>query len=350
MPNVALDLRSDAVTRATDAMWDAMRASDGRADAVAELEAAAAQLAGKPAALYVPTGTIGNLAALMSHTHHGEQVVVEASCHIRWSEEWGFAAICGVALLPLAGWRGHIGAGDLEETFADAPFGHRPATTLVCIENAHNMAGGTVAPVADVMRLRDVAHRHGARVHLDGARVLNACAALAVEPADMLAAVDSCTLNLNKGLSAPQGAVLVGSRDLVAAARSNVRRLGAHRIAQDASQAAAGLVGLRTMVPQLAEDNRRARCLAELLAGIEGVRVDVQAVETNIVMADTTALGVTAVELTHWLAARGAHSLPYTRDVTRFVTHRHISDGTVRRTAELVAELAATRRGVRVHA
>ena len=325
-----VDVRTDAVTRPTEEMWRAMREARlgwsllGEDENVNELERLGAELVGKEAAVFTPTGTMANLAALMTHTCPGDQIVLDADSHILWSEEQGYARVCGLAARALPHEGGFIAPDVLAQALADSRFGHRPRTTLVCLENTHNGAGGTVVDVEAMEAMADVAERWGIPIHLDGARLLNAAAEVG-EPDWLAARATSVSLNLNKGLSAPMGALLCGTHEFIAAARVNLRRLGS-RLSKAGIEAAAGVVALRTMRPQLVLDNERARRLAERLADA-GIDVDPRAVQTNIVMCRVPA---------EPLARAGVLAYPYRDGAVRFVTHRHVDDDAVERIAAAV--------------
>jgi threonine aldolase len=342
-----IDLRSDAITLPTDAMWDAMRSADlgwasaGEDPALQELEDEGARLTGKEAALFVLTGGMANLVALMTHTTRGDQILLESSSHILWCEEWSFAHICGLVHRAVEGIRGQIRPADVSGMALDSLYRHRPRTSLLCLENTDNTFGEAVG--ADyVTEVASAAHALDISVHLDGARLLNACVALDVAADEVLAGVDSSVLSLNKGLSAPTGALLVGSADFVRDARANLRRLGGASYHQAGMYAAAGLVALRDMIPQLAEDNRRAALLARLLAGIPGLAVDVGATPTNMVIVRLGPELVAAQEFIDRLALRGVRGYTSRESSVRFVTHRHIDDGDIETAAAEIASVVRT--------
>ena len=345
-----IDMRSDAVTRPTEAMWAAMRcAAPGWAPAgddpnVRALERYAAELLGKEAALFTPTGSMANLAALMATVERGDQVILEASSHILWSEEWGLAYICGALPRPIAAADGCPDPLAVHAALTERRFSHRPRTALVCLENTHNVAGGVAHAPARMAAVAEVAHAHGVPVHLDGARLMHACVALGVAPSDMAAPVDSLTLGLSKGLSAPYGALLAGTADLVARARVALKRLGGHSVPNAGIFAAAALVALCEQPPRLADDHRRARALADGLAAIPGLALDPAAVQTNIVLARVAIPDLSAPALAERLAARGVLAVTLNDEVLRLVTHRHIDDEAVERA--IAAARSAIEEGV----
>lgn len=339
-----IDLRSDAVTQPTDAMWEAMRAAPphwsagGDDPSVLALEARAVALTGMESALFVPTGTMANLLALMGTVERGAQVILEESSHILWSEEWSLSYICGAHPRPIAGTAGVIDPDALRHALRERRFSHRPQTALICLENTHNAAGGTVLRPEQQAALVAVAREYGVPVHVDGARLFNAQVALGMSLRELLMGVDSVALSLSKGLSAPSGALLCGSAALIERSRINLKRLGAHSLTNAGIQAAAGLVALDTMLPQLREDHRRARLLAEGLAGLPGLALDLERVQTNVVMVRLTGR-LNAVQLAEQLAQRGIRTVTYSDEMLRLVLHRHIDDAMVAQTIAVCTEL-----------
>jgi threonine aldolase len=331
------------VTQPTDAMWEAMRSAHlgwspvGEDRSVVTLEARAAELCGTEEAVFLPTGAMANVVALCAHTTPGTQAIVESASHILWSEESGLAAVCGLMVRSLQGRKGILEPAAVEAAIVDERAGHHPRTGIVCLENTHNFAGGTVATAAAVSAVCATAHAHGVPVHLDGSRVWNACVALNTDLSKLVGDVDSVSVGLNKGLSAPAGSLLCGSRRFVDAARMHARRLGGASIPQAGILAAAGIVAVESMVARLADDHRRAALLAERLAGTEGVLLDPTQVQTNIVMLKLSPAASSAQELCAALRARGIGAFPYLEQQIRLVTHRHISDASIDRLAGAIA-------------
>lgn len=344
-----IDCRSDVVTRPTDAMWNAMRSAElgwgmQREDkSINHLEELGADLTGMEAALFVPSGTMANLIALMTHADRGDHILVEAYSHILWSEEWSFAFICGLAHRAIVGTFGLMAPEDVESAITERRFGHRPEFKLLCLENTHNMAGGTVMTLSDTATLSGLARENGIAIHMDGARILNACAALGVPLREFSPHLDTLSLNLNKGLSAPGGALLCGSRRLIERGRLSLKRLGGWSVVgKSGLTAAAGIVALETMIPQLAVDNARARTLAELLAAIRGIEIDLRTVQTNIVMVRLPEELISAGEFLLRLERAGVRAYLYLADTVRFVLHRHIDDTDVSKIADAVREVMAS--------
>jgi threonine aldolase len=336
-----IDLRSDAVAPPSEVMWQAMRAAPpawspaGDDPSVRALEAYGADLAGKEAALFAPTGTMANLAALMALVGRGEQVVLEATAHILWSEEWGLAYICGALPRAIPAADGCPDPAAVREALDGRIFSHRPRTALVCLENTHNVAGGLPLDPAQARAVAEVAHERGVPVHLDGARIMNACVALGRSLRELAADADSLTVGLSKGLGAPYGALLCGSAALVERARLALRRLGAHSLPHLGSYAAAALLALREGPARLAEDHRRARLLAEGLVGAPGLAVELGRVRTNVVLARTTPGAAT--RLVAAAAARGVLLTSVSDDLVRLITHGGVGD------AQIAPAVAAVR-------
>lgn len=336
---------NDTATLPTRAMLDAIGAARlgddvyGEDPAVNELEAAAAQLLGKEAAVLMPSATMANLAAVLSWTRPGDEVVVEAEAHLLYYERGGLSAVAGCVPLPVRGERGVLRAGEVERHLRK-PDIHYPATSLLCVENTHNRAGGTVTPVEVMKELRGLCDSHQLSLHVDGARLFNASVALGLPPAELVADADSVSFALTKGLSAPVGAVLAGPAEFIARARRARKMLGGG-MRQAGIIAAAGLVALRSGIDRLADDHDQARRLAGRLAALPGLRVSPDAVQTNFVMTDTTDWGVSADWLVAELHARGIRASSLPPSTVRFVTHRHIGDGEVDLLVEALGEISS---------
>jgi len=327
-----VDLRSDTVTRPTPAMYEAMLSAPlgddvlGDEPTVAKLEAIAAEQMGKEAAMFVPSGTMGNQIAIACHTERGDAILVEEEAHILYYECGGPAALSGVVTWTLPSTLGTMDPAVIEAHVVKRSL-HTPGTVLLCIENTHNRAGGTVVPLASMRAYREVADRHGMKIHLDGARVYNAAAALGAPVQEIAQHVDSVNFCLSKGLGAPVGSVLCGSAPFIEKARQWRKRLGGG-MRQSGILAACGIVSLTQMVDRLPEDHRRARALASALDGIAGLSIDWDTVQTNMVLVQTkapAAFWLTALEEQKVLALpTGSHTI-------RLVTHADIDDAQVDR-------------------
>jgi threonine aldolase len=344
MRNRPADFRSDTTTQPTAAMRAAMAAAElgddgyGEDPTVNELQRVAAARLGKEVALFVPSGTMGNLLALLAHTGRAEEVLLEATSHIIRSEMGGIAAVAGVSWRSLPGERGAIPLPAIAAACEGGGYGTarlRPA--LLCLETTHNAAGGAVLPLDYLAAARALARTHGVAVHIDGARLFNAACALGV-PAEAIARhADTITFCLSKGLRAPAGSLLCGPAELIARARLLRRMLGGG-MRQSGVLAAAGLVALETQVERLAEDHRRARSLAEGLVAIHPTLCDVASVQTNIVMVDFAASGRSAAEWAALLGAEGLVCRAAGATRMRLVTHADLED------ADTTALLGAIRR------
>ncbi len=251
---------------------------------MAAVQQRAAEMVGKEASLFVPSGTMGNLCALLSHTHAGDEVILEGDSHIFHSEVAGASVVGGLQLRPLESEDGRLRPEQVRRAIRE-PDIHQPRTGLLCLENTHNRKGGTCLSPGQMQALSAVAHDAGFPVHLDGARVFNAAVAQRIDVRQLTAPVDSVMFCLSKGLSAPVGSMLAGSRDFIERARRMRKMLGGG-MRQAGVVAAAGLCALNEMVDRLAEDHANARRLAEGLQGLPGIDIDLSRVETNMVFGD----------------------------------------------------------------
>ena len=320
-----VDLRSDTVTLPTAEMRRAMMEAEvgddvfGEDPTVNRLEALAAEITGKEAALFVTSGTQGNLVSILAHCQRGDEAIVGDRSHTYLYEQGGMAQIGGVhpRVLP----NRDDGTLDLEmvEAAIRPPNVHFPRSRLLILENTHNACYGSPLPPEYIREAADVAHRHGLSLHIDGARIFNAAIALGVEVKDLVAPADSVTFCLSKGLSAPVGSVVCGSREFIAKARRARKVLGGG-MRQAGVIAAAGIVALTRMVDRLAEDHENARRLAQGLAQIPGIAVDVEKVRTNIVYFDVVN-GRDASELVECARKQGVLFLALSPQRIRVVTH-----------------------------
>ncbi|MFH1763529.1 MAG: GntG family PLP-dependent aldolase [Gemmatimonadota bacterium] len=347
MTDHIIDLRSDTLSMPTEEMLQSIQTAalgDDSRDGdptVLELEALSAEMMGKEAALLNPSGTMSNLVAMRTHVEPGATAIVEQSAHLYGAEIGGIAAACGLLVLPVPG---HHGAMDLDKLrFATRRVGSLfPTRGLVCIENTHNAAGGTVIPPAHTEEACAIAREKGLAVHLDGARIFNAAVALGTDAWTLTQHADTVSFCLSKGLSAPIGSVLTGPRDFIARARMVRRALGG-TLRQAGIIAAPGLVALRTLIDRLSEDHANARLFAEGVAGMEGLSVDLESVQSNIVNLDVAALGIDAVTFATHLDPLGVRGLPGMGTVVRFVTYRNISREDVQRSVSVISEMVEAR-------
>ena len=339
-----IDLRSDTVTQPTPAMRQAMASAEVGDDVYSEdptlnrLERSAAEIFEREAAIFVPTGTMGNQIAIKLHTEHGQEVLCESRAHVLDWEMGMVANFSGCTLRPIAAPRGILTWQHLAPAIAPKIY-YRAPTGLICIENTHNMAGGTVTPLETLEEIWAGAEQAGLPVHLDGARVFNAAAALNLPVAKITRGFTTVNFCLSKGLGAPVGSMLVGSEHDIKRARSVRKALGGG-MRQAGILAAAGLIALEQMPARLHEDHANARLLAEAVATLPAAEIDLDAVQSNIVIfslrdgGDAPAV-VAALRSEGVLAsAIGPHSI-------RFVTHFDVSRKQCERAADLTRSLLA---------
>ena len=327
--NQIIDIRSDTVTVPTEEMREAMRRAPvgdswfGEDPTVRQLEEIAAEKVGKEAALFVPSGTMGNLTAVLTHTQRGTQAILEQDCHIYYYELGSISGLAGVLPRLVEGDRGGVNPTDIE-THLSLTSEYFPRTSLICLENTHNRAGGTVTPPDRMAEIAEVAHRYGVPIHLDGARLFNAALALGVEPKAITQYVDSVMFCLSKGLGAPVGSLLCGDRAFIQRAEV-VRKMIGGGMRQAGVIAAAGIVALEKMVDRLVEDHQNARFLAEGLMEIEGLFLDMDTVQTNIVLFDVGGLGVSADPFVAHLETYGVRTSSFEGTRVRAVAHKDVS-------------------------
>jgi threonine aldolase len=339
-----IDLRSDTVTHPTPAMREAMATAEvgddvfGDDPTVNRLEAMAARIVGKEAAVFVASGTMGNLVALLSHCKRGDEAIVGSETHMLYYEVGAAAGLGGVQLRPVPNDRqGRLDPKDVEAMIRGQDI-HYPRTSLVCLENTHNRCGGAVLTAADTAAVARVAHDHGAAVHVDGARIFNAAVALGVPAASLVEEADSISFCLSKGLSAPVGSLVCGSGEFVERARKSRKMLGGG-MRQVGVLAAPGIVALEGMVERLQEDHENARLLAQGLADIEGIDIEPEAVQTNIVIFDVPEQKV--LPLCAGLAKAGVLALPHGPGDIRMVTHYGVSRQDIEEALERVRDVCS---------
>jgi threonine aldolase len=337
-----VDLRSDTVTRPTDEMFEAMRTAPlgddvlGDDPTVMQLEELAARIVGKEAAMFVPSGTMGNQIALACHCQPGDAILIEEEAHILYYEVGGPALIAGVVSWTLPSNRGAIDPSVIEKRILKANL-HTPGTTLLCLENTHNRAGGAIIPLDAMAAYRQIADRRDIRIHLDGARVFNAAVGLGVPVREIAQHVDTVNFCLSKGLRSPVGSMLCGPAAFIEKARIWRKRLGGG-MRQAGILAACGIVSLTKNVDRLADDHRRAKEIARAVSDMGGLSVNLDEVETNMVMVDTEAL---AVEVQAKLAQQGVLCLPTGLNRLRLVLHADIDDEMVGKAIEAFRSLSA---------
>lgn len=338
-----IDLRSDTVTVPTDEMREAMYKAEvgddvyGEDPTVRKLEEMAAEMLGKEAALLVTSGTQGNQVSVMTHTHPGEEIIVEENCHIITYEVGGIGYLSGVQTKALKSNKGVLNPEDVEKAIRPKDI-HYPVTSLICLENTHNRAGGTVTPIEIMKEIYEIAKNHNIPVHLDGARIFNAATYLKVDVREIAKYADSVMFCLSKGLCAPIGSVVVGTKDFIEKARKYRKMLGGG-MRQAGFIAAAGIVALEKMTKRLQEDHDNARFLAEGLKDIPGINLDLETVQTNIVMTDISGTGMTGKELSLKLKEHGILINGGNDFAVRFVTHYYISKKDIEKTLDAIEKI-----------
>jgi threonine aldolase len=338
-----IDLRSDTVTRPTEAMLESMREAtfgddsrDGD-ETVRKLEALAAGRTGKEAGAFMPSGTMANLVAMLAHGQRGGEVLLEEGSHTLNAEFGGIAGVAGLFYRGVPGKRGAMDVDALREMIRPVTRFHM-GTALVWMENTHNRAGGAVLPLAHMRAVHGLAREKGIPVHLDGARIFNAAHALGATAKDVAQHSDSVCFCVSKGLSAPVGSILCGTAEFMERARAYRRMVGGN-LRQAGPLAAAGIVALETMVNRLGEDHQTAKRLAEGFHRVDASLCDPRDVETNLVRVDVRKSGRRAAQWSADLKAKGVLVAPADIHVLRFVTHRHISAPDVDTAVGAVAQL-----------
>ena len=337
-----VDLRSDTLTLPTPEMRDAMAHAEVGDDVweedptVRRLEWLAAERLGKAAAVFVTSGTQGNLVSVLAQTRPGQEIVLDADAHIFNAEVAGAATIGGVQMRPVPTQRGFLTPAQVREALRPSNI-HIPPTGLVCVENTHNRHGGTCCTAEEIAAVAAVAHEAGVSVHLDGARIFNAAVALGRPARDLARDVDSVTFCLSKGLSAPVGSLVCGGAEFVARAR-RVRKMLGGGMRQVGVLAAAGIVALERMVDRLAVDHVNAGPLAEGLAGLPRVRLDRSTVQTNIVIFGVDRPGGVD-ELVQGCAARKVKIHGMSPTSIRCVTHKDVDADDIGRALDAFTEI-----------
>jgi len=338
-----VDLRSDTVTRPTPEMRRAMAEAEvgddvyGEDPTVNRLEQRAAEIFGREAAIFVPSGTMGNQIAIRLHTHHGQEVICEERAHIFNYEMATMAAFSGCVARPIYGEDGILTWADVKKRIAPKIY-YRAPTGLVSLESTHNMAGGTVYPPEIADEICDGAHDAGLPVHLDGARIFNAAVALGKPVAEITHKFDSVMFCLSKGLGAPVGSLLLGSRGFIDRARACRKMLGGG-MRQAGILAAAGLIALEKMPARLGEDHANARFLAEGLTRVPGIKLDPSRVHTNILVFEISGTGMTTAELSRGLAERNVLMNGINPEQMRLVTHMDVDRAACTRALEAIREI-----------
>ena len=345
-----LEFRSDTFTLPTAEMRKAMADAEvgddqyGEDPTVNRLEERAAAVVGKEAAVYVGSGMLGNLCGVLSQAQRGDEVILGDLAHIYQNEMGAFTVLGGLHGRTVPNRDGMPTLEDIEHAIRPT-VGPYPRSALLCLENSHNNCGGSVITVEQTRAAADLAHERGLKVHLDGARIFNAAAALGVDPKDLAGPVDTIQFCFSKGLSAPVGSILCGPRDTIARARK-VRKLLGGAMRQAGVIAAAALVGLETMRERLVEDNVNARALADGIAGIRGLKVDAAKVVTNIVGFEVDRAAMDAGDFQKACAERGLRISRYLGNSPRLrmVTHANVSRADVEAALSIMAAVLSGKR------
>jgi threonine aldolase len=333
------------VTKPTEEMRKAMFEAPVGDDVYGEdltinaLESKAAQIAGKEAGLFVTSGTMGNQLAILTHTQRGQEIILEKNSHIFLYEAGGAAFLSGVQTQALNSTNGILSSDDIKKAIRE-PNIHYPDTGLICIENTHNQCGGTVYPINVLKDIKTLSCQYGIPVHMDGARLFNAAAALNIPVTEITQYADSVMFCLSKGLSAPVGSILTGSKEFIQKARKYRKILGGG-MRQAGVIAAAGLVALEKMVHRLPEDHRHAQLLAHELEKIHPIEINAGKVVTNILYFDIRLTGMNGFQFAQKLAEEGIKINGSSGTKIRMVTHRHISDKDIETVVRAVRKIVS---------
>jgi len=323
-----IDLRSDTVTLPTEEMLEAIKQAELGDDVFREdptvnkLEETAAKKMGKEAALLVASGTQANLVSMLTNTRPGDIAILEAESHIYWYEVGGLSTVAGVLPWPVRGNFGVLSAKNIESAIRPENI-HYPDATVVCVENTHNRAGGTITTPSKMKEISKIAKHHNIKVYMDGARIFNAAVAMKKDAREFTQYADNLMFCLSKGLSCPIGSIVVGNQEFIEKARKMRKMLGGG-MRQAGIIAAPGIIALEKMIPRLEEDHRNAKILAKGLSTIKGISVNLQHVQTNIVHFKITDSKAKAEVFTSKLKENGLLALPTDKNRIRMVTHRGI--------------------------
>ncbi len=338
-----IDIRSDTVTPPTREMREAMYRAEvgddvyGEDPTVIRLENLVAEEMGKEAALFVTSGTMGNQVSVMTHTRRGDEIILEQDSHVYCYEVGGLAYLAGVQAALVKGTDGAMDPADVEGKIRPLNI-HFPRTSLICMENTHNRAGGMVIPLDNMMSIHSIGKKHGIPVHLDGARIYNAATYLGVKAKEIARHCDSVNVCLSKGLCAPVGSVIAGSKEFVDRARKFRKMLGGG-MRQAGILAAAGIVAVEKMTKDLQKDHDNARLLAEGLNAIDGVSVNLEKVQTNLIMADFSGAGLNGNQVAERLRTHGILINGSPHYVFRFATHHYIEKDHVEKVIDTVNKI-----------
>jgi len=342
MADQMIDLRSDTVTRPSEAMRTAMCNAEVGDDVFGEdptvnlLQAKVAMLLGKEDALFVPSGTMGNQTCIKVHTQPGDEIIVERDAHIFNYETAGGAFLSSVQVHPVEGVRGVLSIEGVKRAIRPRTY-YMPRTRLLCLENTHNRAGGTIYPIDAIREMHDLARSEGMMLHLDGARIWNASAATGIPPHEYASYFDSISVCLSKGLGAPVGSVIAGTKEFIDQAR-RYRKIFGGGMRQAGILAAAGIYALDHNRDRLPEDHEKARYLARELSRAPGLSIDMESVQTNIIIISVEKSGHTPEEILGALRERGVLLTLGNYMGVRAVTHLDVTMEQVKQAADIILE------------
>lgn len=324
-----IDLRSDTVTKPSSGMRQAMAEAEvgddvfGEDPTVNRLQEVVAELLGKEAALFVPSGTMGNEICIKCHTRPGDEVICESGCHIFNYESGAASFLSGVQMRPILGNKGVITAEEVERCI-NPPQDHFPRTAVITIENTHNGAGGTIFPLEELAHLYELARQRNLKLHVDGARIWNASVATGIALREYAQYCDSISVCFSKGLGAPVGSAVAGSREFIVEAH-RLRKLYGGGMRQVGILAAGALYALEHNFQRLTEDHENAQFLAQGLSEIAGISLDLESVQTNIVIFDIKHSGRSVAQVLEMLKRQGVLLVPFGRTTLRAVTHLDVN-------------------------
>lgn len=337
-----IDLRSDTVTRPSAGMREAMAKAEvgddvfGEDPAVNALQQKVAALLGKESALYVPSGTMGNQICIKVHTQPGDEVIAEKGCHVFNYETAGMAFLSNVQVHTIEGKHGAFTVNDVKRAIRPKAY-YMPRTRLICMENTHNRAGGTIIPINLIKEMSALAKNEGIRFHLDGARLWNACAETGITPKEYASHFDSVSVCLSKGLGAPVGSVIASSAEFITDAR-RYRKIFGGGMRQAGVLAAAGVYALENNMSRLTDDHANAKYLARELSTISGFDIDMESVQTNIIIISLEKLGKPPEDVLALLKGKGVLFTLGNYMGVRAVTHMDVSAAQVKQAAQIIKQ------------
>lgn len=338
-----VDLRSDTITKPTPEMRAAMAAAEvgddvlGDDPTVQRLETKVATLFDVEASLFVPSGTMGNQVSLHTHAHPGDELICDDEAHIDWYEVGAPAALSGLQIRTIPASGGIIDPAHVKAAIRPKNI-HHPKTGIVALENTHNRAGGVVLPLDVTREIIKIAHEHDVKCHLDGARIWNAHAATGVSLADWVRGFDSVSVCLSKGMGAPVGSMILGTREFIERARRTRKRFGGG-MRQVGILAAAGIWAIDHQLPRMVDDHRRAKILADAFRGLKGVRILPDPPPTNILVVEFEMPRYNPDSILQSLESKGVRMLAFGAGRIRAVTHRDVNDDDIAYARDIVREI-----------